>query len=181
MKGERLKARSNVATERTRFSGCAAVEKIADYYGTLAEERHIAIACAGDGEIDADPVLFGRAVSNLVQNALRHTGDGGRIDIVIGSRETDAVVTVKDNGIGIPAEHLPRIFDRFYRVDASRSSAGTGLGLALVKSIMDLHGGTARVESNVGEGTAVTLVFPMERDAARRGMLAPGQGQITGM
>jgi two-component system heavy metal sensor histidine kinase CusS len=68
-------------------------------------------------------------------------------------------VTVRDNGPGIPSEHLARVFDRFYRIDSSRSSDGTGLGLALVKSIMELHGGTARVASETGGGTAVTLTF----------------------
>ena len=67
---------------------------------------------------------------------------------------------VKDTGTGIAAEHLPRIFDRFYRADSSRSSEGVGLGLALVKSIMDLHGGSASVASEPGRGTTVTLSFP---------------------
>jgi two-component system heavy metal sensor histidine kinase CusS len=67
---------------------------------------------------------------------------------------------VKDTGAGIAAEHLPRVFDRFYRADSSRSSEGLGLGLALVKSITDLHGGSAEIESQVGLGTTVTLTFP---------------------
>ena len=67
---------------------------------------------------------------------------------------------MKDTGCGIAAEHLPRVFDRFYRIDSSRSSQGSGLGLALVKSIMDLHGGSAVVESEVDRGTVVTLTFP---------------------
>ena len=71
-------------------------------------------------------------------------------------------VSVKDTGSGIAAEHLPRVFDRFYRADPSRSSQGSGLGLALVKSIMDLHGGSAVVESEVDRGTTVTLTFPSQ-------------------
>jgi len=69
-------------------------------------------------------------------------------------------VSVSDNGIGIAPEHLPHLFDRFYRADSSRSSEGVGLGLALVKSIMDLHGGTAKIESEPGHGATVTLAFP---------------------
>ena len=108
----------------------------------------------------ADPVLFGRAVSNLVDNAVRFTPDGGRIAISLTTNQEEAKITVQDTGCGIAGEHLPRIFDRFYRADASRSSEGTGLGLALVKSIADLHGGSVSVESEVGRGTLVTLRFP---------------------
>jgi two-component system heavy metal sensor histidine kinase CusS len=68
-------------------------------------------------------------------------------------------VTVRDNGSGIAAAHLPRVFDRFYRADSSRTSAGTGLGLALVKSIAELHGGSATIQSEEGQGTAVTMTF----------------------
>jgi len=150
--------------ECTTFNGCAAVQKIADYYATVAEERNIEIKCAGQGEVHADPALFGRAVSNLVENALRHTADGGSIEVGIAQRDERAEVSVRDNGCGIPAEHLPRIFDRFYRVDSSRSSRGTGLGLALVKSIADLHNGAAHVESEVERGTTVTLTFPNGND-----------------
>lgn len=146
--------------ERTQFDGRAAIEKIAAYYQAIAEERHVAITCSGNGKIDADQVLFGRAVSNLVDNALRFTPDGGAVAIEVRMTPTAAEVSVRDNGSGIASEHLPRVFDRFYRADSSRSSMGTGLGLALVKSIADLHGGSARVRSEVGSGTTVTLVFP---------------------
>ncbi len=146
--------------ERTRFDGRAAVEKIAGYYETVAEERRTAIKCAGEGEIYAEPSLFGRAVSNLMDNAVRHSRDGGTIEVSLETSPTGARISVRDNGAGIAAEHLPRVFDRFYRVDSSRSSEGTGLGLALVKSITDLHGGRAEVASVPGRGTTVTLTFP---------------------
>src|SRR4051812_26924347 len=148
------------SVERTRFDGQAAIAKIADYYRTIAEERNIAISCRGEGEFNADPKLFGRAVSNLLDNALRHTPDGGAIEIAITQRDDASTVTVRDNGAGIAPEHLPRVFDRFYRADSARSSAGTGLGLSLVKSIATLHGGDAHVESAVGHGTAVSVSFP---------------------
>ena len=108
----------------------------------------------------ADPVLFGRAVSNLVDNAVHFTPGSGRIAISLTTHRDKAEIAVQDTGCGIAAEHLPRIFDRFYRADASRSSEGTGLGLALVKSIADLHGGSVSVESEVDRGTLVTLRFP---------------------
>jgi two-component system heavy metal sensor histidine kinase CusS len=146
--------------ERKLFDARAAVEKIATFYRTLAEDRNVAIHCSGEGEIYADPVLFQRAVSNLVDNALRFTPEGGTIQISITVKAAHSEVKVSDNGCGITPEHLPRVFDRFYRADSSLSSDGTGLGLALVKSIVDLHGGTARIESEVNRGTKVILVFP---------------------
>jgi len=145
--------------ERKKFDGGAAVEKIATFYRMLAEERHVAIHCSGEGEIYADPVLFERAVSNLVDNALRFTPDGGEIKISVMGRDAHSEIAVSDNGCGIAPEHLPRVFDRFYRADPSRSSGGAGLGLALVKSIIDLHGGTVRLESEVNRGTTVTITF----------------------
>jgi two-component system heavy metal sensor histidine kinase CusS len=149
--------------ERKEFDGRAAVEKIAAFYRTIAEDRHIAINCTGEGEIYGDLILFGRAVSNLVDNALRFTPDSGTIQISITVNAAYSEVTVSDNGCGIAPEHLPRVFDRFYRVDSSRSSDGAGLGLALVKSIVDLHGGSAKIESEANRGTTVTITFPNKR------------------
>jgi two-component system, OmpR family, heavy metal sensor histidine kinase CusS len=140
----------------------AAVEKIATFYRMIAEDRNVAIHCSGEGEIYADPALFERALGNLVDNALRFTPEGGTIQISITVKAAHSEVTVSDNGCGITPEHLPRVFDRFYRVDSSRSSDGAGLGLALVKSIVDLHGGSAKIESEVNRGTTVTLTFPKQ-------------------
>ena len=146
--------------ERKQFDGRAALEKIATFYRTIAEDRHVTINCNGQGEIYGDPVLFSRAVSNLVDNAVRFTPDGGAIQLSLAARVAHSEVAVSDSGYGIPSEHLPRVFDRFYRVDSSRSSAGAGLGLALVKSIVDLHGGSVRIQSEVSRGTTVTVIFP---------------------
>src|SRR4029078_3913452 len=110
--------------------------------------------------VQADPILFGRAVSNLVDNSVRFTPDGGEIAISLQRLSDETIISVSDTGCGIPEEHLPRIFDRFYRVDPSRSSEGTGLGLALVKSIVDLHDGSVAVRSQTDRGTSVTLRFP---------------------
>jgi two-component system heavy metal sensor histidine kinase CusS len=146
--------------QRSWFEGRPAIDRIAAYNEAIAEERGLTIRCLGGGQIHADPVLFGQAVSNLVDNAVRFTPDGGEIVISLTSDAQAATITVQDNGGGIPAEHLPRIFDRFYRVDPSRSAEGTGLGLALVKSIAELHGGKVSVASQVGQGTTVRLQFP---------------------
>src|SRR5437667_1120516 len=146
--------------ERKRFDARAAVEKIAAFYQTVAEERHVSISCSGDGEIYADPDLFQRALGNLLDNALRFTPENGSIQITLSKYDVDVEVVVSGNGCGIAPEHLPRVFDRFYRAESSRGSDGAGLGLALVKSIVDLHGGSAKIQSEVGRGTTLTLSFP---------------------
>jgi two-component system, OmpR family, heavy metal sensor histidine kinase CusS len=156
-------ARADAAREpvaRKRFDARAAVEKIAAFYETIAQDRRVGISCKGQGQISADPALFERAVGNLVDNALRFTPENGSIEIALAEHATDFEVAVSDNGSGIAPEHLPRLFDRFYRAESSRGSDGAGLGLALVKSIVDLHGGTARIQSEMGRGTIVSLAFP---------------------
>jgi two-component system heavy metal sensor histidine kinase CusS len=149
------------AIKRTSFDARAALEKVAGFYQAVAEEQKIDIVCQGDGQIHADPNLFSRAVNNLVENALHATPAGGKISISITTHDAHSEVSVADTGSGIPAQHLAHIFDRFYRVDSSRSSEGNGLGLALVKSIADLHGGSATVQSETGRGTTVTLTFSL--------------------
>ena len=109
-----------------------------------------------------DSGLFHRAISNLLSNALHYTPRGGKIVFSI-QHETNGTIQVvcSDTGIGIAPEHLPRIFDRFYRIDSSRHghAEGTGLGLSIVKSIMHLHRGDLTVTSVVGEGTSFRLIF----------------------
>jgi len=156
-------ARVDAAREpiaRKRFDARAAVEKIAAFYQMIADDHRVTIRCSGDGQIYADPDLFERALGNLLDNALRFTPQNGSIQIALSKRDADFEVAVSDDGCGIAPEHLPRIFDRFYRADSSRGSDGAGLGLALVKSIVDLHGGSARIESELNRGTKVILTFP---------------------
>jgi two-component system heavy metal sensor histidine kinase CusS len=157
-------ARVDAAREpiaRKRFDARASVEKIAAFYQTIADDRHVTISCSGQGQLYADPDLFERALGNLLDNALRFTPENGSLQITLSEHDVDVEVAVSDNGCGMAAEHLPRVFDRFYRIESSRSSDGAGLGLALVKSIVDLHGGLASIESEVGRGTTVKLTFPL--------------------
>ena len=97
-----------------------------------------------------------------MENALRFTPDGGSINVKISTESAQTKVAVTDTGCGIEPEHLPRVFDRFYRADPSRSSRGAGLGLALVKSIVDLHRGSVKIESEPARGTTVTVKFPSQ-------------------
>ena len=156
-------ARVDAAREpiaRKWFDAGAAVKKIATFYQTVADDHNVTISCSGDGQLYADPDLFERVVGNLLDNALRFTAEHGSIRVAVSKHNSDFEVTVSDNGSGIAPEHLPRVFDRFYRAESSRSSDGAGLGLALVKSIVELHGGSATIHSEVGLGTTVTLRFP---------------------
>lgn len=156
-------ARVDAAREpiaRKRFDARVAVEKIAAFYQMVADDRNVTINCIGDGQIYADPDLFERVVGNLLDNALRFTPENGSIHIAVSKHNSNFQVTVSDNGCGIAAEHLPRVFDRFYRAESSRGSDGAGLGLALVKSIVELHGGSASIQSELNRGTIVVLRFP---------------------
>jgi two-component system, OmpR family, phosphate regulon sensor histidine kinase PhoR len=112
--------------------------------------------------INGDPEAVRQIFTNLFDNALRHTPRGGRILVATQRLGHDTVVRVSDTGSGIAAEHLPRIFERFYRVDPGRSrqEGGTGLGLAIVKHLVEAHGGRVEAESELGRGTTILLYFP---------------------
>ncbi|MGM9551059.1 MAG: ATP-binding protein [Clostridia bacterium] len=104
-----------------------------------------------------------QVVTNIVSNAVKYTPSGGKIQVVCGTGFTEAFIRVTDNGIGIPQKDLPRIFERFYRVDKARSreSGGTGLGLAIAKELVELHDGKINIESRENKGTVVTITLPM--------------------
>ncbi len=141
----------------------AEMDSLAEYYRPMADEKEIVLVVDGTepANLTADAHLFRRAVGNLITNAIRYTPIRGKVTISWApGQETE--VSVTDTGCGIAEEELPRLFDRFYRVAAARTShpQGFGLGLSIVKSIMDLHGGSVAVRSRVDAGTTVTLRFP---------------------
>jgi two-component system sensor histidine kinase BaeS len=111
--------------------------------------------------VHADPARLRQALGNLVSNAIRHTPAGGSVSVTV---HGDATFTVTDTGSGIAAEHVPHIFDRFYRADPSRSRAtgGSGLGLAITKHLVDAHGGTLDVTSTPGKGSTFTIRLPRQ-------------------
>ncbi|MDD5037041.1 MAG: ATP-binding protein, partial [Methylococcaceae bacterium] len=157
---------AEVSLQLARLDVRQELEAIRDFYEAVTEEQGVTAQCEGEASLEADPILFRRAVTNLLANAIRHTPSGGQIKLVVEpSPSADGVaIHVSDNGCGIAHEHLPKVFDRFYRVDQARSadSHSTGLGLAIVRSIMAMHGGTVSIESQPGKGTTVTLHFPLK-------------------
>jgi signal transduction histidine kinase len=113
--------------------------------------------------VHVDPDLFGQAVINLLSNAVKYTPAGGEVRLRSRMEEDRAVIEIRDTGMGIPAESLPRIFERFYRVPQNNQAAhGTGLGLALVHYIVtELHNGAIAVDSEVNAGTCFTVSIPL--------------------
>jgi two-component system heavy metal sensor histidine kinase CusS len=140
-------------------------EDIVDFYSVLAAEAGVEIRFEAPPQLlwSLDKHLFRRAVGNLVENALKYSRSGGHIHLRARADDARLWVSVADSGVGIPPQHLPHIFDRFYRVDADRAktSGGTGLGLAIVKTIATLHGGQVTIESRPNEGTTATLILPV--------------------
>jgi signal transduction histidine kinase len=136
-----------------------------DLYEDAADERGITIVSevGDDLYVQADRQRLRQALANLVDNALKYTGRGGRVTIAAERRgSTEVTLRVTDTGAGIAAEDLPRIWDRLYRGDASRSEPGLGLGLSLVRAIATAHGGRADVTSRPGEGSTFELTLPAE-------------------
>jgi len=114
-------------------------------------------------EIECDSFRIEQVLVNIISNAIKYTPDGGDIDIAAWTEGDYVVISVKDNGIGIPEKDIDRLFERFYRVDKARSreAGGSGLGLSIAKEIVERHGGTIKIDSKYGEGTTVTLSLPV--------------------
>lgn len=157
-------ARSEMEVSPVLLDARREVDLLCDFYSTLAEDKGITLSCDGDGKVCADPSLFQRAVGNLISNAIRYTSAGGSIAVSLAPDVDGGLnIIVEDTGIGIPPADIPRIFDRFYRSEAARTlhSQGSGLGLSIVKSIMELHHGSVDISSIPGKRTTATLRFPL--------------------
>jgi two-component system, OmpR family, phosphate regulon sensor histidine kinase PhoR len=136
-----------------------------------AEEKKIRIEFQYENSLSAemDAPLIEQAVVNLLDNAIKYSTFGSTIEIHAAEKNGEILINIWDHGIGIEDEHIPRLFERFYRVDKARSRklGGTGLGLAIVKHIMQAHNGKVTVESNPGKGSTFTLHFPMKSSVVR--------------
>ncbi|NMA59521.1 MAG: hypothetical protein GX959_02885 [Clostridiales bacterium] len=135
-----------------------------DVFGTLsqfASEKNVMISVHGDGTVYAEREHIFEVIKNLVENGIRYNNDGGKVDVRISTKKDKTILKVEDNGIGIDESNQTRIFERFYRVDKSRSreTAGTGLGLSIVKHAAELYNANVRLQSKIGVGTSVRVVF----------------------
>ena len=152
---------------------CELLTTVRDYYEASAIAAGVSLVVDQGMHVGAIPLhaeldrsLMLRAISNLVSNAIAHTPPGGAVTIAVTDDHAAIRIEVEDTGVGIPAEALSKVFDRFFRVDPSRSqsrsqtSGSTGLGLAIVQGILVLHGGSAEISSQIGHGTRVTLNVP---------------------
>ena len=130
---------------------------------TEAAEKDVAIRVSGDeGEALIPYDRLKELLLNLMENAIRYGKAQGHVDVTVEQGKGSMVITVRDDGIGIPREALPHIFERFYRVDKSRSkqTGGTGLGLSIAKHLVECHQGSISLESTLGEGSAFTVTLP---------------------
>jgi len=132
---------------------------------SMAERQHISVLLeeVEDLTVSGDPLWLNQILVNLISNGIKYTPEGGEVSVALRAVDGQAELTVRDTGIGISPEHLPHIFDRFYRVDEGRARAagGTGLGLSITRWAVEAHDGTITVESEVGSGTLVRVRFPV--------------------
>ena len=148
-------------------SGAALLGQAADAIRTVADRKGLKIVIhpvSEDLEVECDTDAVQEALTNLLENSTKYTSEGGVITIGLTDKGQDVEFSVRDTGIGISPEHIPRLFERFYRVDTARSRAlgGTGLGLAIVKHLVLAHRGSVRVESKVGKGSTFFLRIPKQ-------------------
>lgn len=169
--------RADQAIRLETFDGREACNWVVAQESAAAAARGLTLAVSGDAQITADSVLFRQALTNLAANAILHSGAKSDIHIELEADQAGSIVRMIDHGIGIGPDHLPHVFDRFYRINPARAreeGQGTGLGLSIVKTIVDLHGGSVDIQSTPGEGTQVSLRFPAPNRASdvARGTLA---------
>lgn len=162
---------------RTTIDLAGLVREACELFGTTAEDGGLTLSChvPETCEILGDTRMIQRLLANLLDNAIKYTAPGGKVEVLLSKRAGGgATLTVRDTGRGIDAADLPRIFERFYRGDQSRSESGTGLGLSLARAIARAHGGDITVESRLHEGSVFSATFPSsEKSGAGGRALSP--------
>jgi len=151
--------------QRETVSGADVLQAARQAFLPLAEQAGVTLELAIEGpppQLDVDPSRVRQVLANLIGNALQHTPPGGHVRLGAQLDGATAVLSVTDDGAGIPADALPHIFERFYRVDASRSEggSGSGLGLPIARSLVEAHGGTITAASEPGRGSTITVRLP---------------------
>jgi heavy metal sensor kinase len=158
------------AAEWVKFDLAKLAASTAEQMSLLAEDKNISVSCTAPDQVwvEGDRARMKQVVVNLLDNAIKYTGNGGAVQIHVASQDRKAVLEVADNGIGISPEALPRVFERFFRVDPARSreAGGAGLGLSIVKSICTAHHGRVEVSSRPGEGSRFRVELPRVQGAA---------------
>jgi two-component system phosphate regulon sensor histidine kinase PhoR len=159
-----LEADQEAAAPLEEADVCDVVHVAAEVCSVKAEKKHITldVACSVAVYAPINPPLLEQAVVNLVDNAIKYGPAGSSVEVALEERRSEVVILVRDHGSGIAREHLPRLFERFYRVEKARSRdlGGTGLGLAIVKHIAQVHGGRVSVDSRVSEGSTFRIHLP---------------------
>jgi heavy metal sensor kinase len=159
--------------EWLRFDLAELAASTAEQMSLLAEDKHVSVECdsARDVTVEGDRARLKQVIVNLLDNAIKYTPSGGRVRLSVRREAGFAILDVSDDGVGIPAEALPHVFKRFYRVDGSRSreQGGAGLGLAIVKSICTAHGADVEVVSSPGKGSCFRVRQPLAGETAASG------------
>ena len=153
--------------ERVRLADV--VERAVDLYRDVADAKgvRLVVEASEDVEATADRTRLEQAAANLIDNAVKYTPPGGRVDVEVRGAGNAALLRVRDTGPGIPPDERPRIFDRLFRGDRSRAERGLGLGLSLVKAIVEAHGGTVAVDSEPGAGSTFTVTLPLAGEGSK--------------
>ncbi|WP_010284325.1 ATP-binding protein [Bacillus timonensis] len=159
----------NITLNKEKVEFDSLVNRVIRKFQGLAKDNVITLTATKDeeiGEIFLDADRIEQVFTNLIDNAIRHTDENGKVEVHVTGQETSVKVDIKDTGSGIPEEDLPFVFERFYKADKARTrgKSGTGLGLAIVKNIIDAHNGNISVHSKLGEGTTFTFVIPRKSE-----------------
>jgi len=135
------------------------VARAVDLYRDTADAKAVTLEAHVDPTVvvSIDRLRFEQVAANLLDNAIKYTPSGGRVDISVARENSHALLRVRDTGVGIPASELPRIWERLFRGDQSRTERGLGLGLSLVKAVVEAHGGTVSVDSTPSAGSTFTV------------------------
>jgi signal transduction histidine kinase len=140
----------------------AVVRQACELFAPIVEDKNIGLSCRAPGKtaVSGDARMLQRMLSNILDNAIKYTPAGGRVEVTLAASEGWNVISVQDTGVGISKTELSRIFERFYRCDHSRSQPGTGLGLSLARAIARAHGGDITVASTLNQGSSFTITLP---------------------